>query len=72
MLLQPRNFFYKRKQKNRSLLSFNNYNLKNKLNFGNMGLMNLKPLQLTSNQLSKFKLFLKRAAKKPDHTRRII
>lgn len=72
MLLQPRNFFYKRKQKSRSLLSFNNSCLRKTLNFGGAGLMLLKPVHLTANQLFRFKLFLKRAAKKSDYTRRFV
>ena len=72
MLLQPRNFFYKRKQKNRTLLSFNNSTLKKNLSFGGAGLMLLKPVHLTANQLFKFKLFLKRSAKKSDYTRRFV
>ena len=70
MLLQPRNFYYKRKQKNRSLLSFNNSYLKKKLNFGGAGLMILKPAHLSAAQIFRFKLFLKRAVKKSDKTRR--
>ncbi len=70
MLLQPRNFIYKRKQKNRSLLSFNNSRLKKNLIFGGSGLMLLKPVHLTSQQLFRFKLFLKRSSKKSDFTRR--
>lgn len=72
MLLQPRNFYFKRKHKQRSLLNFNNFFLKNSLNFGGAGLMLLKPAHLTANQLFRFKLFLKRAAKKSDHTRRYV
>ena len=34
--------------------------------------MILKPLHLTSNQLFRFKLFLKRANKKSDYTRRMV
>ena len=70
MLLQPRNFYYKRKQKNRSLLSFNNSYLKKKLNFGDSGLMILKPVHLSAAQIFRFKLFLKKAVKKSDKTRR--
>lgn len=72
MLLQPRNFSYKRKQKNRSFLSFNNSSLKKNLNFGGAGLMVLRPVHLTANQLFRFKLFLKRAGKKADYTRRFV
>lgn len=72
MLLQPRHFKYKKKQKNRSMLSFNiNYHQK-LLKFGSAGLMLLKPAQLTSNQISRFKLFLKRASRKSDYTRRFV
>lgn len=70
MLLQPRNFFFKRKQKKRSLFSFNNS--QNNLNFGGAGLKILKPVQLTSEQLFRFRLFLKRASKKSDKTRRAV
>jgi large subunit ribosomal protein L16 len=72
LLLQPRNFYYKRKHKNRSLLSFNNSSLNNRLNFGGAGLLLLKPIHLTANQLFRFKLFLKRASKKSDRTRRFV
>lgn len=70
LLLQPRNFFFKRKQKKRSLFSFNNS--QNNLNFGGAGLKILKPVQLTSEQLFRFRLFLKRASKKSDKTRRAV
>ena len=72
LLLQPRTFNYKRKQKNRSLLEFNNLYFKKNLNFGSAGLMLLKPVHLTANQLFRFKLFLKRASKKSDRTRRFV
>lgn len=68
MLLQPRNFYFKRKQKARSMLSFNNTN--RGLSFGGAGLLLLKPVQLTANQIFRFKLFLKRSSKKSEKTRR--
>ena len=72
MLLQPRHFVYKRKQKNRSVLSFNsNYNQKY-LRFGSSGLFLLRPAQLTSEQIFRFKLFLKKASKRSDYTRRFV
>jgi large subunit ribosomal protein L16 len=72
LLLQPRHFRFKRKQKNRSMISFNtNYHHK-LLNFGSSGLMLLKPAQLTSDQIFRFKLFLKRASRKSDYTRRFV
>lgn len=68
MLLQPRNFKFKRKQKKRVFRDFQlNFN---KLNYGNMGLLIFKPLFLTANQLFRFKLFLKRSSKRGDYTRR--
>jgi ribosomal protein L16/L10AE len=70
LLLQPRNFTFKKKQKNRRFLSFNN--LHNNLNFGGAGLLLLRAIQLTAKQLSRFKLFLKRAMKKADRTRRFV
>lgn len=70
MLLQPRSFIYKRRQKKRRFLFSNNS--QNALNFGGAGLMILKPVQLTANQLFRFKLFLKRSAKKSDRTRRFV
>jgi hypothetical protein len=72
LLLQPRTFLYKRKHKNRSLLPFNNSYRINKLTYGGAGLMILKPAHLTANQLFRFKLFLKKASKKSDHTRRFV
>jgi large subunit ribosomal protein L16 len=72
VLLQPRNFIYKRKHKGRSLLTFNNSLPTKNLTFGGAGLMILKPIHLTSNQLFRFKLFLKRAVKKSDYTRRFV
>ena len=70
MILQPRHITYKRRQKKRSLLSFNN--TKNILNFGNSGLMLLRPVHLTAFQIFRYKLFLKRASRKPDVTRRFV
>jgi large subunit ribosomal protein L16 len=68
--LQPINFFFKRKQKGRSCFSFNNS--QTLLNFGSAGLMLLNPLQLTASQIFRFKLFLKKASRKPDCTRRFV
>lgn len=70
MLLQPRTFVYKRRHKKRKCLSFNNPSTG--LNFGSAGLLLLRPVQLTSNQLFRFKLFLKRASKKTDSTKRFV
>ena len=72
MLLQPRTFTFKKKQKSRTLMSFNNSYLNKTLNYGGAGLMVLKPVHLTSSQLFRFKLFLKRSMKKSDYTRRFV
>ena len=72
MLLQPRTFTFKKKQKSRTLMSFNNSYLNKNLNYGGAGLMVLKPVHLTSSQLFRFKLFLKRSMKKSDYTRRFV
>src|SRR5687767_15135033 len=69
MLLQPRNFKYKTRAKRRKFLKFNS---PNKLVFGDSGLLLLKPAYLTANHLFRFKLFLKRAVRKSDKTRRIV
>ena len=69
MLLQPRNFNSKKKQKDRRFRHFNNtFNL----NFGTIGLLTLKPFQLTAGQVFRLKLLLKRSIKKSDKTRRSI
>jgi len=68
--LKPKTFHYKKKQKQRSCLQHRN-NVKSLL-FGNFGLFLLAPVQLTSNQVFRFKLFLKRAFRKVDRTRRFV
>jgi ribosomal protein L16/L10AE len=69
MLLQPRNFYSKKKQKDRKFRHFNNnFNL----NFGNCGLLMLRPIQLTGGQIFRLKLLLKRSVKKSDKTRRSV
>lgn len=70
LLLQPRRFSFKRKQKHRGMLSFNSAN--QFLTFGGSGLMILKPVHLTGQQIFRFKLFLKRASRKSDRTRRFV
>jgi len=47
-------------------------NKKFSLQFGSAGLLILKPIQLTAEQLSRFKLFLKKASKKSDRTNRFV
>lgn len=70
MLLQPRHFIYKRKQKNRKLFTYKtNHNV---LKFGSSGLLLMNPVHLTSNHLFRLKLFLKRASRKSDYTKRFV
>lgn len=69
MPLQPKNFKSKRRQKGRKLIQFNNgYRLK----FGDCGLLIPRPLIFTAIQLSKIKIFLKKATRRGDKTRRKI
>jgi len=70
MLLQPRFFTYKRRQKQRKCLSFRSRN--KLLIFGGAVLLLLSPVHLTANQLFRFKLYLKRASRKPDKTYRYV
>lgn len=67
--MQPRTFPYKKIQKNRTLVFNKNFI---NLSFGSSGLLLLKSILLTSKHLSKFKLFLKKATKKVDKTKRIV
>lgn len=67
MLLQPRHFKYKKRQKKRSLLHFNNNPI---LTFGECGLLLLRPIHLTAHHMFRYKLFLKRATRRSDKTRR--
>jgi len=69
LLLQPRRFKYKVKQKNRI---FRHFNKNNNLHYGDAGLMLLRPIQLTANHLFRLKLFLKKAVRKVDRTRRFV
>ena len=74
LLLQPRSFTFKKKQKNRSTLFFKKKNILSNsiLQFGGAGLYLLQPAQLTANQIYRFRLFLKRASRKSDKTRRFV
>ncbi len=69
VILQPRTFKHKTRHKKRRLLQCN---INTSLTYGDSGLLTLKPVQLTSNHLFRFKLFLKRAVKKTDKTRRLL
>lgn len=68
--LQPRNFFFKRKQKSRKF-----YYFKKTLaacRFGGVSVILLNPVFLTAKNLFRLKLFLKRASRKSDYTRRFV
>lgn len=70
ILLQPRKFVYKTKQKNRTV-----YNFKctfNNLTYGDCGLKTLQPLRMSSKQIFRLKVFLKKAVRKPDLTKRLV
>ena len=68
MLLRPRKFFYKNFQKKRSFTFFKRL----KLSYGIAGLYLLQPLKLTSKQIFKYKLFLKKSTRKSDKTLRFM
>lgn len=70
MQLQPRTFFYKRKQKSRKLYYFKNNS--SRFRFGGVSIVLLNPVFLTAKNLFRLKLFLKRASRKPDYTRRFV
>jgi len=68
MLLQPRKFKRKSKQKNRTVYKWT----LNKLTYGDCGLKSLQPLRMSSRQIFRFKVFLKKAVRKPDITGRLV
>jgi len=67
MLLQPRKYLFKTRQKNRTFRFFNKKSLK----FGVLGLQLLRPLFLNSKQIFKLSILLKRSTKKSDMTKRL-
>jgi hypothetical protein len=67
LLLQPRHFKRKKVHKQRQI-TFSKPLIK--LTSGSCGLLLLQPTQLSSKHLSKLKLFLKRAVRKSDKTKR--
>lgn len=66
MLLQPRKFTWKTKQKSRRCRTFRRASL----SYGECGLRLLQPYRVSAKRIFRFKIFLKRATKKPDLTRR--
>ena len=66
MILQPRKFKYKSRQKGRSAHTPSS----TKLSYGTVGLVLLRPLRISAKRIFRLKLFLKKSSKKSDITRR--
>ena len=69
MILNPKFVKHKKYQKGRIYKNFYKYV---KLKYGTSGLMLLRNMQLTSKQLFKFKVLLKRGSRKADFTKRFL
>lgn len=67
MILQPRKFKYKTRHKIRR---FKKIQLRFTLNYGQGGLLLTQPLRVNSKKLFRLKLFLKKASRRSDDTRR--
>lgn len=67
MLLQPRKFKYKTRQKRRSTPT---PSLTSPLTYGNVALTIIKPFRVSAKQIFRLKLFLKKSARKSDITKR--
>ena len=68
MLLRPRKFSFKNRQKKRKFRPSKFHNTK--LVYGHFGLQVLQPLRLTSRHIFRYKIFLKKGSKRTDKTRR--
>lgn len=68
VLLQPRKFKYKSRQKCRSVKEWTT----STLTYGDCGLLTLQPLRMSAKQIFRLKVFLKKAVKKPEKTKRLI
>ena len=66
MMLQPRKFKFKNKQKGRSVMGWRN----SSLSYGDCGLKVLRPLRMSAKRIFRLKVFLKKAVKKSDLTKR--
>jgi len=66
MMLQPRKFKYKTRQKRRSTATPSPF----KLSYGNLALVLLKPFRISAKRIFRLKLFLKRSSRKSDWTKR--
>lgn len=69
MLLRPRKFLFKNKQKKRNHIVQTKYG---KLLYGQFGLQTLQPLRLNNKQIFRYKIFLKKSVRKADKTNRRI
>jgi large subunit ribosomal protein L16 len=68
LLLQPRKFTFKSKHKQRRASRF----ALDSLSYGDSGLVTLSPLRLPAKQIFKIKIFLKKAIKRSDYTKRLV
>lgn len=66
LLLQPRKFYFKHRQKKRQCSSFK----ERFLTFGSAGLKILQNLRLNSKQIFRLKIYLKKSVRKSDFTKR--
>lgn len=66
MLLRPRKFAHKSLHKRRRIITFKRCSL----SYGHFGLRLLQPLWVNNKQVFRYKLFLKKAAKRVDKTSR--
>ena len=66
MLLQPRKFKYKTRQKRRSAPIFSNSIIR----YGTVALVLLKPLRISAKRIYRLKLFLKKSSRRSDTTKR--
>ena len=66
MVLQPRKFFYKNRQKNRRARIY----FKRSLTYGTTGCQLSAPLSLTAKQIFRINLFLKKSSRKSEKTKR--
>jgi len=70
MVLRPRKFKFKNRHKKRSFVKLSQKKIK--LVYGQYGLVTMQPVKLYSKQIFRFKLFLKKGAKRADKTKRHI
>ena len=68
MLLQPRKFNFKKKQKQRSFKKYRSTSLV----YGTSGLRILRILKISGKQIFRLKVFLKKAIRKSDFTKRLM